>query len=102
MKRPPEKPAATWLRIATEARPQLSIAPAPTGAAPAWLVTRTLAAWRAARTVPAPWFALPGLARAATVSAVLAVACAVLVFSTVSVDDFTVPAMLELEELDLS
>jgi len=97
-------PTQEWLRIAAEARPQLP-APPPDEPAPTWFVARALGQRRAARAraaAPAPWFAFPGLARAAMASTVLAVACAVFVLSTSSLDDFTDPFFPEeLEEFDL-
>lgn len=92
-----------WLRIAAEARTQIPAAPADEPA-PAWFVTRALAERRAAlraRTAPAPWFALPGLARAAIASSVLAAACAVFVLSTGGLEEFAEPVFPEMEELDL-
>jgi len=104
MKQPKNDPTQEWLRLAAEARPQLP-APPPGEPAPAWLVTRVLAQRRAARPradAPAPWFALPGLARAAMASTALAVACAVFVLSTARLDDFVEDADLpEIEEFDL-
>lgn len=97
-------PTQEWLRIAGEARPQMP-APPPDEPAPAWFVTRVLAQRRAALargTAVAPWFALPGLARAALASTVLAAACAVFVLSTARLEDFVDdPDLPELEELDL-
>lgn len=91
-----------WLRIAAEARTQMPPPPADE-VAPSWFVTRALARRRAGRTAPAPWFALPGLGRAATVSTLLAVACAVLVLSTGGLAELTDPLGpdIELEEFDL-
>lgn len=98
-----KNPTQEWLRIAEEARPQMP-APPPDEPVPAWFVTRALVQRRAARAravAPAPWFAFPGLARAAVASTVLAAACAVFVLSTASLDDFIDPELPELEELDL-
>ncbi len=91
-------PIEEWLRLATEARPQLP-PPPPDEPAPAWFVERTLAERRAARrrSASGPWFAFPGLARAATASVVLAVACAVFVFSTGALEAFEDPLFPELE-----
>lgn len=105
MKHRKTDPTQEWLRIAAEARPQLP-APPPDEPAPAWFVTRVLAdrrGWRSrARAAAAPWFALPGLARAALASTVLAAVCAVFVLSTARLDDFVdEPDLPELEELDL-
>lgn len=104
MKTKKTDPTHEWLRIATEARPQLPAPPA-SEPAPAWFVTRVLGDRRVARTravTVAPWFALPGLARAALASTVLAAACAVFVLSTARLDDFIDDTDLpELEELDL-
>lgn len=93
------KPTQEWLRIAAEARPHQPPAPADEPA-PAWFVTRALAERRVVRTRGANtpgWFALPGLARAATACTVLAAACAVFVLSTGSLDDFIHPIPPELE-----
>ena len=100
----PKKPAEEWLRIAAEARRQLPTPP-PDAAAPGWFVTRALAERRAAARAGenAPWFVFPGLARAATVSVALALACAVVVLSTGTLEEFTDPLSvdLELEGFDL-
>jgi hypothetical protein len=99
-------PTQEWLRIAAEARPQMP-APPPDEPASAWFVTRVLAERRAARVgtsaaTKVPWFALPGLARAALASTVLAVACAVFVLSTARLEDFVDdPDLPEIEEFDL-
>lgn len=99
-------PTQEWLSLAAEARPQMP-APPPHEPVPAWFVTRVLAdrrtaVARARGATTVPWFALPGLARAAVASTVLAVACAVLVMSTARLEDFVDETDLpEIEELDL-
>lgn len=100
-------PDQEWLRIVAEARPQQP-PPPPDEPAPAWFVERALGERRAARrravaAAEGAWIAFPGLARAATASVVLAVACAVFVLSTGALDAFQEPLFPEpeLEELDL-
>ena len=100
-----DDPTRTWLRIAAEARPHLP-APPPGEPPPAWFVTQALARRRADRARSAgvaPWFVLPGLARAATACTVLAVACLVFVLSTTSPEATSDPLFpeLEFEDFDL-
>jgi hypothetical protein len=97
-----KSPSQEWLRIVAEARAQLP-APPTHESAPAWFLTQTLADCRLSRRrrAPAPWFALPGLARAAIASSVLAAACAVFVFSTGGLEEFSEPIFPEMDELDL-
>lgn len=100
-----DDPTRAWLRLADEARPNLP-APPPDEPAPAWFVTRALARRRSDRArgaQSAPWFALPGLARAATACTVVALACVVFVFSTTSPEEISDPLFpeLEFEDFDL-